>query len=158
MEDKLWSYTYLNLKLYLVSFWVTHQKDQKCRSKLDVWLVYNPRYSRGWDKEDHSSRPVFISTSGWVWCHKPVILATQEAQVGGSWSGLPLTKKWETILKIIRTKRARGMVQVEEHLPSKPKVLSSNPSTVKKKKKMRSSRRQNAWVQTLVLAFAFLTV
>jgi hypothetical protein len=38
--------------------------------------------------------------------------------------------------KLTRAKRARGMDQVVEHLPSKHEALSSNPSTIKNKKKM----------------------
>jgi hypothetical protein len=46
-----------------------------------------------------------------------------------------LSRKARLYLKITKVKRARGMAQVVEHLPSKLKVLSSNPSSVKKKKK-----------------------
>jgi hypothetical protein len=41
--------------------------------------------------------------------------------------------------KIIKAKRAGGFTQVTEHLLSKCKALSSNPSTTKKKKKKAAS-------------------
>jgi hypothetical protein len=44
-------------------------------------------------------------------------------------------KKQDPISKIFKTKRAGGMVQVAECLPSKCEAVSSNPSTAKKKKK-----------------------
>jgi hypothetical protein len=45
-------------------------------------------------------------------------------------------EKLETLFeKITKVKRAEGVAQVVEHLPSKSKGLSSNPSTIKKKKK-----------------------
>jgi hypothetical protein len=43
-------------------------------------------------------------------------------------------KKQDTIYKIIRAERTGDLTQVVEHLPSKHKVLSSNPSIDKKKK------------------------
>jgi hypothetical protein len=46
-------------------------------------------------------------------------------------------KKQDPISKIFKTKRAGGMVQVAECLPSKCEAVSSNPSTAKKKKKKR---------------------
>jgi hypothetical protein len=45
----------------------------------------------------------------------------------------PSIKK-DPILKITKIKRADGMTQVIEHLPSKCKALSSNFITTKKKK------------------------
>jgi hypothetical protein len=42
-------------------------------------------------------------------------------------------KKTRSSQKIARIKKARGMTQVIEHLPSKHKALSSNSSTVRKK-------------------------
>jgi hypothetical protein len=51
--------------------------------------------------------------------------------MGGSWLG----KKQDPISKITRAKRAGGVVQAVEYLPNKHKALTSNPNTVKKKKK-----------------------
>jgi hypothetical protein len=45
-----------------------------------------------------------------------------------------LGKKQNLIFKITRGKRAGGMAQVVECLPSKHKALSSNPSTTNTKK------------------------
>jgi hypothetical protein len=42
--------------------------------------------------------------------------------------------------KITRAKRAGGMAQAVEHLPSKCDTLSSNPRTTKKKKKIPPAR------------------
>jgi hypothetical protein len=39
--------------------------------------------------------------------------------------------------KIAKAKEEGGMAQVEKHLPRKPEVLSSNPSTTGKKKKIK---------------------
>jgi hypothetical protein len=47
-------------------------------------------------------------------------------------------KSQDTIYKITRAKGADGMAQAVEHLTSKHKALSSNPSTAKKKKKKKS--------------------
>jgi hypothetical protein len=41
-----------------------------------------------------------------------------------------LSKKQDPISKIIRTKRARGIAQVIEHLAHKLQALSSNPNTI----------------------------
>jgi hypothetical protein len=41
---------------------------------------------------------------------------------------------WHPISKITKAKRSGGMIQAVEHLPSKLKTLSSNPSTTKKRK------------------------
>jgi hypothetical protein len=46
-----------------------------------------------------------------------------------------LSKKVRPNLKNNQGKRARGMAQAVEYLPSKHKALSSSPSTAKKKKK-----------------------
>jgi hypothetical protein len=50
--------------------------------------------------------------------------------------GQPRSKTQDPIQKITKTKRAWGVAQVVEHLPSKCKALcsSSNPSTNNKKK------------------------
>jgi signal recognition particle GTPase len=50
---------------------------------------------------------------------------------------IPATKMQDPILKITKVKRAGDMAQVVECLPSKHKTLSSNPLTIKKKKKSR---------------------
>jgi uncharacterized protein YwlG (UPF0340 family) len=41
-----------------------------------------------------------------------------------------LNKKQHTISKITREKRAGGMAEVVDYLPSKHKALNSNPSTI----------------------------
>jgi hypothetical protein len=51
-----------------------------------------------------------------------------------------LGKKRDPISKITRAKRAGGVAQVVEPLPSKCKALSSNPKTKKKKKKERKEK------------------
>jgi hypothetical protein len=43
-------------------------------------------------------------------------------------------KMQDSIPKITKAKRAGGMTQVVEHLPSKHKAPSSNPSTTKRKR------------------------
>jgi hypothetical protein len=50
-----------------------------------------------------------------------------------------------------RAKRAGAVTKVVEHLPSKHKALSSNPSTVKKKKKksLYVGIRQTPWLSAL---------
>jgi hypothetical protein len=65
----------------------------------------------------------------------PVILATTENINRRIIVQDSPSKKQDPISKRIKVKRSGGMVQVREHLPSECKVLSSNPSTVKRKKK-----------------------
>jgi hypothetical protein len=50
-------------------------------------------------------------------------------------------KNWPMVSQIEsdRAKRAGNVAQVEEHLPTNYKVLSSNPSTTKKKRGLRCS-------------------
>jgi hypothetical protein len=67
-----------------------------------------------------------------VWKHKPSVgyTATQEAQVGESWSKASQRKTQDPILKNkLKEKRTRGLAQVIEHFSTKQKTLSSNPST-----------------------------
>jgi hypothetical protein len=45
----------------------------------------------------------------------------------------------DPISKITKTKRAGGMIQVIEHVPSKHKALNSNPSTTNKKERKRKT-------------------
>jgi hypothetical protein len=52
-----------------------------------------------------------------------------------------LGKKRDPISKITRAKRAGGVAQVVEPLPSKCKALSSNPKTKKKKKKKKKEKK-----------------
>jgi hypothetical protein len=74
----------------------------------------------------------------------PEIPASQEAEVGGLKSKASVGQKvQEPIWKIFKVKKARDMVHVLEYLANKYKVLNSNPSTVKKKKK----KAQDVWVQ-----------
>jgi dihydroxyacid dehydratase/phosphogluconate dehydratase len=58
-----------------------------------------------------------------------------------------LGKKLDPMSKITRVKRAGGVTQVIEYLPSKNKILSSNPSTTQKKKKL-CHLQENAASQT----------
>jgi hypothetical protein len=44
--------------------------------------------------------------------------------------------------KITKAKRAGGVAQAVEHLPSKCKVWSSNPGTIKKKKEREREMKQ----------------
>jgi hypothetical protein len=54
--------------------------------------------------------------------------------MGGLWSRLALDKSARPYLKNkLKEKRAKGMAQVIECLPTNLKILSSNPSTDKKK-------------------------
>jgi hypothetical protein len=63
---------------------------------------------------------------GQVWWYMPVIPASLEVEIGGSWSEASLGK----IARPYSKKQTKAkMVQVVECLPSKPKVLSSKPST-----------------------------
>jgi hypothetical protein len=45
-----------------------------------------------------------------------------------------LGKNQDPVSKIIRSKKAGGLAQVVEHLPSKCAALISNPSTAKQKR------------------------
>jgi hypothetical protein len=51
-----------------------------------------------------------------------------------------LGKKRDFISKVTRIKKAGGVAQAEECLPSKHKVLSSNPSTAKPKAKHQTKK------------------
>jgi hypothetical protein len=68
----------------------------------------------------------------------PVILATQEAEIRRT---VVQSQPGQIVLKILSQKypmqkRAGRMAQVLEHLSNQHEVLSSNPSTIKKKKKV----------------------
>jgi hypothetical protein len=72
-----------------------------------------------------------------VWWLTPVIPATWEAEIRRIVGpGQPGQKARSLISKVTRAKRAGGGAQVVERLPHKHKVLSSNPGTTKKKKKI----------------------
>jgi hypothetical protein len=58
----------------------------------------------------------------------------QVVLIGGSWSKAGPGQKQDPIWKITKVKRARGVAQVVEYLPSKFEALSSNPNTAKKTK------------------------
>jgi hypothetical protein len=101
------------------------------------WLT--PEISATWevdgDQEDHGSRPAQIKVS--EISSQQAIPATQEAQGGGSW-GRHQKKKKKKVTPYLRdnlkAKKAEGMSQVVECLPSKYKVLSSSPRTTRKLK------------------------
>jgi hypothetical protein len=63
------------------------------------------------------------------WC-TPISPATQEAEVGGSWSEVGASKSTRPYLKY----RLKAKKTVVERLPSKCEALSSIPGTTKKKK------------------------
>jgi hypothetical protein len=67
----------------------------------------------------------------------PVIIATWEAEIGGSWfEASPRQIVLKTYLgKNLPPKRAGRVAQVIEHLPNKNEVLNANLSTTKKKTK-----------------------
>jgi hypothetical protein len=68
----------------------------------------------------------------WMWWYTPVIPATQgSVKYEDHGSG----KKWDAISKITRAKKARGVAQMIECLPSKCEEPSSNLSTGKKQRK-----------------------
>jgi hypothetical protein len=69
------------------------------------------------------------------WWYIPVIPAKWEANVGLWSEAHPRQKMCDPIWKITIAKRARGMIQVVEILPSKHKTLHSNPSTTKQQKR-----------------------
>jgi hypothetical protein len=73
--------------------------------------------------------------------NKPVILATLEAEIRGTWFEASAGKiVWETLSqKYPIEKRAGGVTKVAEHLPSKH-VLHSNPSTATKKEKKKMTK------------------
>jgi hypothetical protein len=50
----------------------------------------------------------------------------------------------DPICKIPTVRRARDLAEVVDHLPGKHKILISNPSTAKKKKKMKKAFTQNS--------------
>jgi hypothetical protein len=65
----------------------------------------------------------------------PIIPATQEVEVGESWSEASPIKKQETLSETLKQKDW-DVAQVVDHLSIKCKALSSNCSTAKKKKEM----------------------
>jgi hypothetical protein len=60
--------------------------------------VYNSSYLGGRELKDHSWRPVQEKTN-WVWWGIPIILATREAEVGGSQSKANPAKVQDPIWK-----------------------------------------------------------
>jgi hypothetical protein len=71
----------------------------------------------------------------WGWWRILVIPATQETEVGGLQSKVAWAKTQDPVQKTTKTKRAGGVAQMVEHLPSNRVPLSLNPSTVKTKQK-----------------------
>jgi hypothetical protein len=66
-------------------------------------------------------------------------LVIREACVGGSWCKANPEQKGEALSeKQLKQNRAGGMAQVLEHLPSKPKTLSSHLRMTKNKKRKRN--------------------
>jgi hypothetical protein len=95
-----------------------------------------PEISATWevdgDQEDHGSRPAQIKVS--EISSQQAIPATQEAQGGGSWGRQQKKKVTPYLRDNLKAKKAEGMSQVVECLPSKYKVLSSSPRTTRKLK------------------------
>jgi hypothetical protein len=85
--------------------------------------------------------------------HTPFVLATQEAEIRKImvW-GQPRQRVHKTLSwKYPPQKRAGGVAQMVQHLPSKRETLSSNPGITRKKKK-RQEWISNA-VQELLPSF-----
>jgi hypothetical protein len=77
----------------------------------------------------------------------PVIPATWETEVGGSWYQASLGKRVRPYLKNkLKAKRTgRGIVQKKEYLSSKCGALSLIPRIAKKKKTKPNKTKQKAW-------------
>jgi hypothetical protein len=99
-----------------------------------------PSYLEGWDQEDWSSKQAQAekfakphqNRKSWVWLvHTYNLSHSEKLKI----PGCPWAKKWDTIFKITRAKRAGDMVEAVEHLSDKHEALSSNLSTVRTEKK-----------------------
>jgi hypothetical protein len=99
-------------------------------------------YLGGWDQENHGSRPAqakkFHETPPqWKKTgHGGTCLFFQlqwEACNSKITVQVSLGKRWDSISKITRGKRAGGVAQAGEHLPSKHEAPSSNPNNPPKK-------------------------
>jgi hypothetical protein len=91
---------------------LTFLKTKQNKKTLLVAQAYNPSYSGGRDRKDHGLKP---------------------AQANSSRD--PISRK-------LITKKADGVTQVIECLPSKHEALSSKPQYYRKKKKSNSFKKQ----------------
>jgi hypothetical protein len=94
------------------------------------------------------ARPCLKNKLAW-WC-TPVIPATLEAEVGGSWFEAKLGIK-ALSEKQTESKRMGGVVQVVEYLPTKCKALCPIPNTTKKKRRRRRKLTNSERVRTFEL-------
>jgi hypothetical protein len=99
--------------------------------------TYNPNYVRGRDQEDgglstaQAKKFVRIPSQpikSWVWWCMPVILHMGSLNTRMVVQALQAYTQ-DHIPKITKAKRPGGVAQVVQHLPSKYKALSLNPST-----------------------------
>jgi hypothetical protein len=75
-----------------------------------------------------------------VWWHTPM----QEAKAEGLWYEAGQGQKLKALSeKGLKEKRARGVVQVVQHLPSKHKAQNSHPNAAYQHKKKRKRFRKN---------------
>jgi fructose-bisphosphate aldolase class 1 len=96
---------------------------------------------------------ILSQETSWVWRYKPVIPAIE---VDRSYSEAAYTKKKKKHKTLSEIKPKAKRTQVVEHLPSKYKALSSNPTTPPTKKKRKKWHR-GCWglcSQSVSLAFS----
>jgi hypothetical protein len=79
---------------------------------------------------------------------KDVLTCDCQLKIEGSWTRPAWAKKQELLSKIIRAKRAGGMVQSVEHLPCMCEALCSNSNSAKKKKKKKKKKKSFAFTLT----------
>jgi hypothetical protein len=89
-------------------------------------------------KSPVSKRKKYPQVESLVWWCTPIISATQEVEVGGTQSRLAGEgdgggggRNKRPSQKQDKVKRAEGMTQVREHLPSKREAPSSIPSSIR---------------------------
>jgi hypothetical protein len=79
-----------------------------------------------------SSQDCISVEKSWVWwcvCHPSY---SWKCKIGRPWVWLAWAKNENLLQKMTRDKRARGMAEAIEHLPSKCETLVSTPHTEKK--------------------------
>jgi hypothetical protein len=118
--------------------------------------ICNPNYSIDGNLEDHSSRPAqakkfpdSISTSS---SHLIQLASINKRIVVQVYRGKK--KKGDPFLKITNSKRTGCIAQVVQYLPSKYKVLSSNPRIthpIKKKKFYSKDKGFTLWYIKLII-------